>query len=1013
MWKWSLNAFSTFRDERRARSVAWWGVVAAVLFCAAQSATALDRSRGLPQYIRDEWGPSKGYNGGPVYGFAQGADGFLWIASARGLIRFDGLKFDPINLPQTVAPGGPAVVGVAATDRGAIWTRVGAYSLLSYRDGVFDDLITSNSLSRGVVGVMAAQRNGSILLSSYGVGVVRFQNGRFDTLVKPDAMPKTLLMSIAETDRYIWLGTRDAGLFRFDGKRLERIEAVPDEKINALLPGDNGDLWIGTDHGMVRWTPNGVVKVSLPKELGAIPALALVRDHDGNIWVAAGAQGLVRVNASGVSWFHDWNARVRGVVTALFQDREGNLWIGTSRGVERLRDGVFATYSELSGAGSDRVGPVYVDDTGRTWFGTTEGGLFWLEKDVARPVGVADLPDDVVYSLDGHKDSLWIGRRLGGLTRLQMTGAGIRTTSFGVKDGLAQDSVYVVHASRDGTVWAGTLSGGVSHLVNGAFQTFTVKDGLISDSVTTIGESADGTMWFGSPQGLSTLSKGLWRTYTTRDGLPSDDINSVLVGRDGDVWVATAAGLAVLRERANRFVAVARLSEPVIGLAHDRVGALWCSTPGRLVRLLRSAPDTVDAPDAESIREYDALDGLLTRDSIKRQRTLTVDSQGRVWYASTNGLAVADPSRFVKPDPPGVLTIQEVAADDTVRRASENLAFPASRRISISFVGVSLTVPERVRYRYRLDGFDSGWSRPSPEHTAVYTNLGPGSYVFRVMASDSTGEWTGGERTVSFELKPAMWQTTWFRVAMVVLLAGALAAAYQLRTAQLTRELSLRFDERLAERTRIAQELHDTLIQGFLGASMHLQVVASQVPDDSTAKGQLSYVLDLMKRVINEGRQAIRGLRSHVRNVDDLPLALTHVARELGITDATACHVIVEGRPQPIHPLIRDEVYRIGREALANAIRHASASLIEVEFDYRPDRLVFVVRDDGIGIDDQLAYLGRDGHWGLSGMRERAEAVGGRLRVRSRAAAGTEVELSIPAAVAFRDDKQPIAHGSS
>jgi signal transduction histidine kinase len=1003
-WKWSLSAFSTFRNGRAARCLAQGLGLCAVLV-ATSSANAEEHTHALSQYLRDEWGPSKGYAGGPVYGLTQDADGFLWIASERGLVRFDGLKFESMDLPQAVSAGGSTVVGVAATDDGAVWARFRAASLLGFRGRAVQDVVAAHALTPGTIGVMAAQPDGGILLSSYGLGVVRFKDRRFATIVQPDAMPQTLVMSVAEMGGSVWLGTRDAGLFRFDGKALARITGIVDEKINALLPGDDGALWIGTDRGILRWTTAGVEDVSLPSELTGIPALALLRDHASNIWVAAGARGVVRIDRAGVSWFRDWNPRTQGLATTLFEDRERNIWLGTSRGIERLRDGVFATYAELPGAPSSRVGPVHVDTAGRTWFGTTEGGLFWLDGETARPVHEAGLSEDVVYSLDGDRQRLWVGRRFGGLTQLRMTDAGVVARSFTVKDGLAQDGVYVVHASPDGTVWAGTLTGGVSHLVNGTFRTFTVKDGLASDTVTAIAESRDGTMWFGSPQGLSRVSRDRWRTYTVRQGLPSDQVIAVLVDRQGRVWAATAAGLAVLRPGADRFEVMAALKARVIGLAQDQLGSLWCATQDRLVRVPGWALGDAGALVPDAIREYDALDGLLTRESVERQRTLAVDAQGRVWYASTFGLAVADPSRLARLEPPGRLTIQEIAADDVVHHASEAVAFPASRRVSISFVGISLAVPERVRYRYRLDGFDPGWSRPSPERTAVYTNLEPGPYVFRVMASDSTGQWTGREQTLAFEITPMVWQTTWFRVVLFAVLASALAAVYRLRTAQLARHLNVGFEARLAERTRIAQELHDTLLQGFLSASMHLHVAASRVPADSATRGQLSYVLDLMRRVIDDGRQAIRGLRAPGSSVDDLTVALTDVARELGIAEPTECRVVVTGDPRTIHPLIRDEVYRIGREALANAIRHASARLIEVALDYRADRFILVVRDDGVGIDDDVALSGRDGHWGLAGMRERAEAVGGRLRVRSRQATGTAVELSIPAAVAFRADE--------
>ena len=238
-------------------------LLATALLCAASPATGLDLARELTHYIRDEWGAAKGYGGGAVYGFAQGPDGFLWIASARGLVRFDGLTFETMTLPPAVASAGAPVVGVAAAGNGAIWGRLGAYSLLSYHDATFTDVVSSHRLSRGVVGFLAPEPDGGLLLSSYGVGVVRFKDGRFDTIVRPEVMPKTLVISVAVAGPDVWLGTRDAGLFRFDGKSVQRLQGIiPDEKINALLPGDDGDLWIGTDRGVVRWTRSGVVNVA-------------------------------------------------------------------------------------------------------------------------------------------------------------------------------------------------------------------------------------------------------------------------------------------------------------------------------------------------------------------------------------------------------------------------------------------------------------------------------------------------------------------------------------------------------------------------------------------------------------------------------------------------------------------------------------------------------------------------------------------------------------------------------
>jgi signal transduction histidine kinase len=299
-----------------------------------------------------------------------------------------------------------------------------------------------------------------------------------------------------------------------------------------------------------------------------------------------------------------------------------------------------------------------------------------------------------------------------------------------------------------------------------------------------------------------------------------------------------------------------------------------------------------------------------------------------------------------------------------------------------------------------MDGFDTDWSQPVAAREAVYTNLGPGAYTFRVIASNPDGEWTGEEAALHIDVQPAMWQTSWFRTSVGLVIATAVLLMYWLRLQQLKRQLNMRFEERLAERTRIAQELHDTLLQGFLSASMQLHVAADQLSDRSEVKPQVNRVLALMSQVIEEGRNAVRGLRSSKTDSLDLEEAFSTVQHELGI-EGVDYKVISIGTRRALHPLLRDEVYRIGREAIVNAFRHARASRIEVMVEYDSNRLRVSIRDNGSGIDPAVLRSGREGHWGLSGMRERAERIGARLQVWSSANGGTEVELNVPRDVAF------------
>jgi signal transduction histidine kinase len=405
------------------------------------------------------------------------------------------------------------------------------------------------------------------------------------------------------------------------------------------------------------------------------------------------------------------------------------------------------------------------------------------------------------------------------------------------------------------------------------------------------------------------------------------------------------------------------------------------------------------------VNEYGTADGLYGSEGIKRHRSVIADPRGRIWFSLSRGLSVADPVRLAnRSSVPAIVHINTMSADGGPLDLGRPIQIPSGRqRISFSFQGLSLATPDRVRCRYMLDGFDHGWSDPTTAGDAVYTNLGPGSYRFRVIASNSDGAWNSTEGMVGFQIAPAFWQTLWFRLSGLLAFGLTVLAFYRLRLHQLTRQLNVRFEERLAERTLIAQELHDTLLQGFLSASMQLDVAVDQLPVDSPVRSRLGTVLELMRQVIEEGRSALRGLRSSHRSDSlDLGQAFSRIQQDVGGAEGTGFRVIVDGPTRPLHPLVRDEVYRIGREAVVNAFRHARAKNLEVDVAYMANHLRILVRDDGCGIDAEVLQSGRDGHFGLSGMRERAERIGARLRMWSRSGTGTEVELFVPSHVAFQ-----------
>ena len=498
----------------------------------------------MSQYIRDAWGAEQGFPGGTVYAIAETDDGYLWIGAEAGLVRFDGLNFRLFNHKNSTAlPAGP-VLGLTADGDGNLWIRMQSSDLVRYHAGMFRDV--SPELPRSEIGVtaMCRGRNGEVLLARPS-GDLKYSGGK---LVPLGLTAVGLVISMAQTaDGRIWMGTRDAGLLSpSEGGVSSIAEGLPDKKINTLLAAGDRQLWIGTDSGLVRWNGIELTQAGLSHFLERAQILAMTRDHESNTWVGT-AHGLVRVNARGISSLEQRGFEPGEAVTAVFEDREGDLWVGSAAGIERFRDSVFLTYSPAGGLRSENNGPLYVDSDNRTWFAPSDGGLFWLKGEQAGQITSAGLGQDVVYSIAGGPGELWVGRQRGGLTHLITKGGAFTSKTYTQAEGLAQSSIYVVHRNNvDGTVWAGTLSGGASRFTNGRFTTYTTANGLASNTVGAIEEGSDGTMWFATPNGLNALSKDRWRVYTGRDGLPPGNVNCLLEGATGVLWMGTSEGVAFL-----------------------------------------------------------------------------------------------------------------------------------------------------------------------------------------------------------------------------------------------------------------------------------------------------------------------------------------------------------------------------------------------------------------------------------------------------------------------------------
>src|SRR5215469_16837552 len=885
------------------------------------SGAALDRTRGLSQYLYDSWGAERGLPGGFITAIAQTSDGYLWIGTDKGLVRFDGLNFRQFERahPDPILIGPVRTLVVDASDN--LWILLQNTQVFRYHNGIFEPI---RGWTEGGTTAMALGTSGAVLLSSSAAGTLTYTGNRFRDLSSaalladaarvanneaPDqratpfswfdrlASPTSLVVSMAQTDDgRIWLATEGRGLFYLQKGSISGVSnGRADTKVNCFLPLQNSELWMGTANGVLRWNGKELTSAAVPSSLLHLNVLSILRDRDANIWIGT-SRGLFRYNSNGVSLLSAHETM--GPVTALFEDREGSIWFGSARGLERLRDSTFVTYP-LPNSKSQSAGALHVDSDGRTWIAPIEGGLRWLKGGKSGTVTADEIANDVVYSITGtDEDDIWMGRQRGGLTHLQYSGNSLAAKTYTQADGLVQNSVYAVYESVDRTIWAGTLSGGVSKLKDGHFTNYTTSDGLASNTVSAIAEGTDGTMWFGTPTGLSELAGKRWRNHAVPDGLVSPDVSSLLQDSAGVLWIGTAGGLAFLRNGRVQTPQGAQdwLHEPVLGMAEDRNGWLWVATSTRVLRAKRSSLTDKSTLDNSDFRVYTRDDGWEGTECIKRFRSVAKDSSGNVWFSTNHGLAVVNPSRSAVTSVPALLRIEAVMVDgDEVSLEQPIRVPPGEHRIVFHYLGLRLANPERVRYRSWLDGIDHGWSKATSNRDATFANLGPGKYRFRVICS-SDGIWNNEDVSIGFSVLPAFYQTIWFRVSCFAALIALLWGIYQLRVQQLQRQFAIR----LTERTRIARELHDTLLQNVHGLLFQIQAARNlffRQPEEAVQN--LDSAITMAEDAIDAGRDTIEGLRS-------APVAKGNLAELLRMTSQELADTGTEDSERPAFELIEE-----------------------------------------------------------------------------------------------------------
>jgi len=998
----------------------------------------LDPSLDVSQYAHTAWRIHDGFAKGFITAFAQTSDGYLWLGTEFGLLRFDGVRNTPWQPPAGTALPDDRIRALLAARDGTLW--IGTAHGLAGWNGL--KLIQYPQFDGTYINALLEDREGTLWVGatfwSRQAGLLcAIQGGRAVCTGEDGSLPGIASL-YSDSRGVLWVGAMNVVWRWKPGPPIAYPLQQDLGSLRALGETATGTLVVATRSGLKQLVDGKFQDFSSPPMTPLVAGGGFLRDRDGAFWFATLDSGLRHVHEGRVDAFGQADGLSGDEVVRLFEDREGNVWVATVDGIDRFRPLAVVTYSPRRGISgppssvlADQDGSIWVstlaalyrlhetqttvdpdrsgrapaalaltgrqrpiveaavvagrpqsreaslfqDNHGRIWIGATSG-LGYLDERGGF-VAVSGAPAGYIDSIAQDRDgNLWIAHRDAGL--LQVSGdrvmrrfPWISISQSGPASRLAVDSTH-------GNLWLGFWLGGIVHFVDGQVRaSYSVRDGLGKGNVSDLSLGADGTLWAATAGGLSRMKAGRIATLDSRSGFPCDAVHSMLHDDDGAFWVHTACGLV-----------------RIAGSDLDTWGA---------------AVDHGHAPPRIRATVLDSSDGVRSATTATTfSPTATKSRDGKLWFVTYGGVEVVDPRHlpFNKLPPP--VYIEQITADHKTYDSKSGLRLPPLvRDLSIDYTALSLVAPEKVHFKYKLEGQDPDWREVINDRKTQYSNLAPGNYRFRVIASNNSGVWNEQGAALDFSTAPAYWQTAWFRAACVVAFLLMLWALYQLRLRQIRQAFNARLEERVGERTRIARDLHDTLLQNFQGLLLRFQTVLALCETrPAEAKEVLRSSIDQTAQAITEGREAVQGLRASTVERNDLARAITTLGEQLAAEASSATsvglHVEVEGTPRNLHPIVRDEIYRIASEALRNAFRHAEAQQIEVEFRYDERQFRLRVRDDGKGIDATLLTAeGRAGHFGLHGMRERAKLMGGKLTVWTAAESGTEIELILPGTHAY------------
>jgi ligand-binding sensor domain-containing protein/signal transduction histidine kinase len=963
----------------------WTAAVFVVLACSVVFAAA------PTGFTRKVWQTQDGLPEQTVQAFAQTPDHYLWIGTTGGLLRFDGARlkiYDNENTPELTEN---SVFSLMVSRDGSLWIGTEGGGLVRYAGGRFHSFGARDGLSDGFVRALLQDRSGTIWVGTDN-GLLRFSAGRFERVDGINGTAAIAVHAIAEDHKgRLWVG--GSRLLCFDHGTTREYH-LPDlssqNRVKSILETFDGTIWAGTVSGLHRLRPGSADFQRVPGIQGTVRVLR--QTSDGMLWIGMIGGGIRSIKGYDSVTMTATDTLPSNTVLNVFEDDERNIWIGTQAGMVRLTRTPVRIALLPRTVDSD-FGTIYADRDGSMWVVSSE--VLRMRNGVIRPYRFPGLDDVSVRNVFRDRaGALWIGTDGDGIIRM----SGKKILWMTVKDGLVNNFIRAMLQSRDGSMWIATDEG-LSHWTARGFTNYRMRDGLSYFSTRALLEDHNGDLWVGTDRGLNRIHNGAFVRDAATEGLSQRKVWTIHEDADGGLWFGTRND-GLYRWKQGRLSHITTdqglASNSIYQVMEGAKGGFWISGPNGISLLSRRELDTAaDHPDRRVSVTFYGIANEVSAAQIYggRQPSGCVDALGNVWFPTNRGpVHILSDTVAHRPPPPVVINDvlvngRPVAADQLVVLNSGN------SRLEVAFAPILLRSQDEVRFRYKLEGFDANWIDSAARRVATYTNLPPGKYRFQVAAFEGDNSLGTSEASLTIIQKPLFYRTPWFIAICVVFLAALILGVYRFRLWQ----MKMRFEAVLDERGRLAREMHDTVIQGCASVSALIEALSSLLKrEDQLTQNLIEHARTQLRTTIDEAREAVWNLRRNKASESSFATALQGMAEQIAREFSIPVTCELAGRPFVLNQYATHELLMMVREALHNAALHAKPGKIEIRVAFARNDLTLEVRDDGLGFDPARVGTHQDHHYGLVGMRERVQSVGGRFKLESAAGKGTEVQIQIP-----------------